>query len=64
MEEGEDNQDGRLSARDKQLGLLGEFVKVTNGIAAFRRHRASQLFYEEVHLRGFLAGRFVPWRKM
>jgi len=36
MEESENNQDGRLSARDKQLGLLDKFVKVANRIAASR----------------------------
>lgn len=35
MKEGKDNQDGWLSARDEQFGL-GELVKVTNRIAAFR----------------------------
>ena len=42
MEEGNDNQDGWLSVRDEQFGLLDGFVKVTNRIAAFRRRRASQ----------------------
>lgn len=63
MEEGNDNQDGRLSARGEQFGLLDEFVKVTNRIAAFWRRRVSQPFFAKAHLQGLLAGGCAPWQK-